>query len=306
VAQQSPAAPGGGRLNKLISLIESGGVAFGTWLRAGSVLDAIWIGDSSYDFALYDLEHDAFDVEALRTTLQFMLNRRRIAEEALAGRMGPPVVPVARIPANGRERSEWMVKLLLDVGVYGVVFPTINTVDDARHALQAMRYPAAAGESDREPVGRRGYAPAHAMRYWGLSRYEYFDRADVWPLDPRGELLPILQCETVEGLTNLPAICRELKTPGVILISAGDLSVSMGLKGRYPPELWEAIWQAARVCQEHGVPFGSAQGTLQNVEELIGRGCQLITLDDTHDVAALHHALRAAGRGAELPPAPAR
>src|SRR5919198_702140 len=114
--------PGTGRLNKVIALIEGGGVAFGTWLRAGSIPDAIWIGDSAYDFGLFDLEHDAFDLEGLRISLQFML--------------------------NGRERDEWLVKQLLDLGVYGVVFPTINTVEDARHALQAMRYPAAQSAPD--------------------------------------------------------------------------------------------------------------------------------------------------------------
>jgi 4-hydroxy-2-oxoheptanedioate aldolase len=169
-----------------------------------------------------------------------------------------------------------------------------------------MRYPAALGAADPEPAGRRGYAPANGMRYWGLPRYEYYDRADVWPLDANGELLPILQCETREGLANLPAICRELKTPGLILISAGDLSVSLGLKGRYTGELWEAVWEAARICREHSVPFGSAQGTLENVEELIGRGCQLITLDDGHDVRALAHALAVTGRTAEHSDPPAR
>ena len=94
------AALGAGRLNKVIALIEAGGVAFGTWLRAGSIPDAIWVGDSAYDFALFDLEHDAFDLEGLRISLQFMLNRRRIAEEALAGRLGPPVVPERLVAPN--------------------------------------------------------------------------------------------------------------------------------------------------------------------------------------------------------------
>ena len=64
---------GAGRLNKVIALVEGGNAAFGTWLRAGSIPDAVWIGDSAYDFALFDLEHDAFDLEGLRISLQFML-----------------------------------------------------------------------------------------------------------------------------------------------------------------------------------------------------------------------------------------
>jgi 4-hydroxy-2-oxoheptanedioate aldolase len=289
---------GAGRLNRVIELIEGGGVAFGTWLRAGSVPDALWAAGAGYDFALFDLEHDAFDLEGLRLSLQFLLDRRQVAEAALGGRLGPAVVPIARVPANGRERNEWLVKQVLDLGVYGVVFPTINTVQDARHALQAMRYPATAGEAAAEPAGRRGFAPANAARYWGVSRDDYIERADVWPLAARGELLPVLQCETTEGLEHLPALCRALPRPGVVLISAGDLSVSMGHRGRYTAEVWDAIWQAADVCRQHGVPFGSAQGTADNVADLVRRGFRLITLDDAHDTAALRAARAAAGRGA--------
>jgi 4-hydroxy-2-oxoheptanedioate aldolase len=285
-----------GRLNRVVELLEAGGTAFGPWLRAGSVPDAIWAAGSGYDFALYDLEHDAFDLEGLRLSLQFMLDRAQIGADALAGRRGPAVVPFARVPANGRERTEWLVKQVLDLGVFGVVFPTIETVEDARHALQAARYPQAGGAPDAAPPGRRGYAPANAARYWGLSREAYFRRADVWPLDPEGELLPVLQCETVAGLANLPAICQALPRPGLILISAGDLSVSMGYGGRYTPEVWDAIWRAADVCRRFGVPFGSAQGTAENVADLVRRGFQLITLDDGHDLSALRAAHAAARR----------
>jgi 4-hydroxy-2-oxoheptanedioate aldolase len=88
---------------------------------------------------------------------------------------------------------------VLDCGVYGIVFPMINTVEDAEHALQASRYIQARGAEDAAPVGRRGHAPANAIRCWGITQSEYYDKADVRPLDPRGEILPILQCETQQG-----------------------------------------------------------------------------------------------------------
>ena len=105
---------------------------------------------------VYELEHSAFSLTDLRLSLQFMLDRREIAE---SGSVAPRVTPFVRIPVNGREQSQWIVKQVLDIGVYGIVFPMINTPEDAVAALQAARYIQAADAPDQEPVGRRGHAP---------------------------------------------------------------------------------------------------------------------------------------------------
>ncbi len=57
-----------------------------------------------------------------------MLDRRELAE---AGSIAPKVAPLVRVPANGREQSQWIAKQVLDQGVYGIVFPMINTPEDA-------------------------------------------------------------------------------------------------------------------------------------------------------------------------------
>jgi len=296
-AQSSRAAC---RLNRVIDLLETGGVALGSFLPAGSLPDAVWASTSPYDFVVYEMEHNTFDVKDLRLSLQFMLDRRQIAQEAQAGRLGPRVVPFVRIPLNGRERGEWIIKQVLDAGVYGIVFPMINTVDDARHALQAARFPQGSGVEDTDPIGRRGHSPEAAMRYWGLSQPEYFDRADVWPLDRQGEVLPILQCETAEGVANLPAICRELKTPGLILISEGDLSVSLGCKGVYTAEVEAAVQHAVQVCREYGVPYGSPQATADNIAERIDNGFQFLMPTVRRDTSTLQKALTLIGRTATV------
>ena len=125
------------RLNKVIELIEAGKPAFGPFVPAGSIPDATWIASSNYDFVVYELEHNAFNLSELRLSLQFMLDRRQIVE---SGSLAPQVTPLVRIPVNGREQSQWIVKQVLDIGVYGIVFPMINTPEDAVAALQAARY----------------------------------------------------------------------------------------------------------------------------------------------------------------------
>ncbi len=281
------------RLNKVIELIEAGKPAFGPFVPAGSIPDATWIASSNYDFVVYELEHNAFNLSELRLSLQFMLDRRQILE---SGSLAPQVTPMVRIPVNGREQSQWIVKQVLDIGVYGIVFPMINTPEDAVAALQAARYIQASDAPDQEPVGRRGHAPGNVLRYWGLDQPEYFDRADVWPLDPDGEILPILQCETIEGVNNLSAILDAVPQPGLILISESDLSVSLGQKGRPGPLVDEAVQRAREVCQERGVPYGSPQVDMANVEQRINEGFSFLMPGAARVSEALNRGRELAGR----------
>jgi 4-hydroxy-2-oxoheptanedioate aldolase len=282
------------RLNKVIELIEQGKCAFGPFVPAGSIPDAIWIASSQYDAAVFELEHGTFDLADLRLSLQFMLDRRQILE---SGTLAPAVVPFVRLPINGREQNQWIVKQVLDIGVFGIVFPMINTPEDAIAAIQASRYIQAKDAPDQQPVGRRGHAPGSACRYWGLSQPEYFDKADAWPLDPNGEILPLLQCETIESVENLPRIIDALDgKPGLILISESDLSVSMGYKGVYNEEVAAAVQRAAGTCKDHGVPFGSPQVDASNVEQRIAEGFQFLMARHGRETSALQKGRQLAGR----------
>ena len=262
------------RLNPVIARLERGEPAFGCFLQGGSVPDAAWGARSGYDFVVYEMEHGPFNVTDLRLSLQFMLDRRELAE---SGSIAPKVAPLVRVPANGREQSQWIAKQVLDQGVYGIVFPMINTPEDAVAALRACRYAQALGAPDREPVGQRGHSPAGASRYWGPSILDYTDKADVWPLDPDGEILLCLQCEHIESVENLPRILDAVDNkPGVILISEKDLSVSMGYRSLFTPEVAEAVHRAASICRERGVPFGSPQVTPENVQQRLDDGFRFL------------------------------
>lgn len=272
------------RLNKVIKIIEDGGVAFGPFLTAGSIPDAYWVTTSPYDFVVWEMEHSPYNVSDLRLSLQFMLNRQQIAQ---SGSVAPSVVPMVRVPVNGRENNEWVIKQVLDCGVYGIICPMINTVEDAEHVVQAARYIQEKGAKDAEPVGRRGHAPGNAIRYWGLEPTEYFDKADVWPLDPRGEILLCLQCETQQGVSNLRSILKKVPKGGLVLISEGDLSVSLGCRGQYTSEVAAAVQEAVTICKEFGVPFGSPQANAQNMAERIDDGFQFLMPAPGRDLSAL-------------------
>ena len=183
------------RLNGIIKALEEGGVAF----VGAAPADGAAGTNAPYDGALFEMEHGPYDIRALQEGLQSMLDRRQIAQRGLA----PAVTPIVRIPPN-QGQTNWVAKQVLDIGVYGIIWPHVDTVEEAYNAVAAMRYPRVEGRPLREPFGRRGDAPKRAVTYWGITQQEYYARADVWPLNPQGELLCCLMIESPEGIGNLP------------------------------------------------------------------------------------------------------
>ena len=171
------------RLNGVIKALESGKPAFAPFTSA-EVNNALTIGGAAFDGVVFEMEHDPYDIKTLRDCMQYMLNRRQIAT---SGSIAPAVTPFVRIPPNGGEHMPWIAKQVLDIGVYGMVWPHVSSVDEARNAVQACRYPRPREAKYYEPAGQRGDAPRTAARYWGLTDQEYYKKADIWPLNPDGE-----------------------------------------------------------------------------------------------------------------------
>jgi 4-hydroxy-2-oxoheptanedioate aldolase len=240
------------------------------------------------------MEHGPYDTRTLRDALQYMLNRRQIVQgETLA----PTVTPIVRIPPNGGEKNQWIAKQVLDAGVYGVVWPHVSTVEDAYNAVAACRYPRPKEAPHYEPEGQRGDAPTVAARYWGLTQQEYYARADVWPLDPQGEILVIIMCEEVRAIDELPRILEEVPGIGVVLIGEGDLSQNLGYPRQYEhPAVVEAMRTILRTCQEHGVACGHPHVDPQNVGRLVEGGYRFLMAAPTRSYAGLDATLRATGR----------
>jgi imidazolonepropionase-like amidohydrolase/2-keto-3-deoxy-L-rhamnonate aldolase RhmA len=272
----APSAVDSNRLNRLVPRLQAGKPIFGGSIPPNSPTALNLARSSGWDFVWFEMEHSGFAPAELEAAVSSLLDRRQIQEDG----PGPAVVPLVRIPSNGREMNEWTIKHVLDQGVFGILFPHINTVEEARHAVSFSRYAQAAGAPDREPAGHRGVAPANAMRFWGIRGFkEYHRRADVWPLDPDGELLVWILIEEEEGARNLRDILREVPVSGVIAAEV-DLSTSLGFPGgRFSPEVAKVMADIVATCKEFGVPVG-ALATAENVEQRIKDGYQILLTGD--------------------------
>jgi len=263
------------RLNKVIELLEQGKVAFGgAIVSPGNIDNAIAFADLGYDFVIFEMEHEGFDFPNLRVSLQFLLNRQRIAK---GGSVGPDTVPFVRVPPNARELNQWVLKQTLDTGVYGLILPHLDTVEQARAAVIACRYPQANGVADFEPAGQRGWAPLGAPRYWGLNAREYTAAADLWPLDPQGELFFMPLVEGVEGVRNLPSILKEVKGIGAIWAGSGDLAMELGVPGNMSdPKVEEGYQQILKACKEFNVACACIAFRPEDVERRLEQGFRII------------------------------
>ena len=241
------------RLNGLIQRFIDGKPALGTFIPNGSIEDAVWVYNSGYDFVVLEMEHSGPDFPSLRISLQFLLDRAQVAETGLR----PEITPLVRIPPNSRERNQWVVKQTLDYGVYGLVVPHLNTPEEAVAWCQAARYPQLREATDYEPQGLRGTAPANAQRYWGVDYDTYYVRADLWPLDPDGELLLMPLVEEEEGGHNIRDILKAAPGVGAIFLGEVDLSVSLGYPmQREHPDVVAARDIVLAACKDAGVPCG--------------------------------------------------
>ncbi|MCW5619790.1 MAG: hypothetical protein KIS79_01610, partial [Burkholderiales bacterium] len=127
-------------INRVKSLLRSGGVAIGPILQLPSPPLVSLLAHAGFDWLWIDMEHSPIGIE----TVQLMIDATK----------GTPTVPLVRIPWN----HHWLAKPVLDVGAMGVVTPTVNTRSEAAAAVAALRYP---------PQGVRGFGPTIAAARWG-------------------------------------------------------------------------------------------------------------------------------------------
>jgi 4-hydroxy-2-oxoheptanedioate aldolase len=97
------------RLNSIIAALEAGTTAFATFAQAERET-AIAMSTSAYDGVIFEMEHNPWDIAALRDGLQYLLNRGQIAR---SGSVAAPVTPLVRIPPNGAEKAQFHAKQAL-------------------------------------------------------------------------------------------------------------------------------------------------------------------------------------------------
>lgn len=201
--------------------------------------------EKDIDFTVIDEQYGDFDVNDVRKVLVDMRVNNR-----------PPIVaPIVRIPLAVRDAPQEVVRQLLNAGVFGIMFPDIETREQATAAISSMRFPQTAGTADQVPPGLRGSGYGSAPEYWGTNEEEYRTQADVWPLDPAGKLVAMIQIESLAGIRALNEIL-EVPGIGVIFLGPTDLASSIGAEGPNAPSVEALVQEVLQVCLARNIPCG--------------------------------------------------
>ena len=265
-AQQKPA-----HLNPVIAKLAEGKTVYGLITGDLSLAYAREVARAPVDFIYADLEHNPLDFPGLHLFLMGMTDKAMVLKK---GNLQPNVALFARFPPEA-DQSQWVVKQALDIGLHGVIFNGVDTREQALVAVKSMRYPQLKGSKYYEPNGTRGAGAANANWIWGISGDEYDRHADLWPLNPEGDLLAIVMIESVEGLQNLNAIAS---TPGVGALfvgAANDLTRSMGVRPG-SPEVEAGLQKILGACKAQNIACAITANTANEVVKRVKEGWRII------------------------------
>jgi 4-hydroxy-2-oxoheptanedioate aldolase len=205
--------------------LTAGEQQIGLWSHLSSYISTEVIAGAGFDWIVLDAEHSPNDPLTILPQLQ-----------ACTGGTASPVV---RVPWNDTA----LIKRYLDVGAQTLLVPYVQDAEEAKSAVEAMRYP---------PRGVRGFT--------GLSRASRFGRVKDYFARAEKELCLIVQVETGEALGNLEAIAA-VDGVDAVFIGPGDLSASLGHLGDPGhPDMQKIIVDTIKRIRACGKPAGILTG----------------------------------------------
>jgi 4-hydroxy-2-oxoheptanedioate aldolase len=226
------------RMNRLIALLEAGRPAIGVWtgaLSAPRMAKVLAISDA--DFIVADVEHDLYDFSMLH---RFLLE---VQDFSLRYRTEPRVAPVVLVKLGNRATWDprYEIAESLKAGpAMGIWLPMVESRADLERAISAVR-------------------GAETSALAGLNIPK--ERRDVWPLNPKGELLIVAMIETEEGVRHAREI---VETPGLSALETVHI----------PEADAERI---LKICQERGV-LAATDATPGDIKAKIEAGYKLISV----------------------------
>ena len=234
--------------NPFHELLARPAIPLGTWLMSGNSASAEAMGCVGFDWLVVDMEHVPVDYRDAYQILQ-----------AVAGTAAHPVVRLAW-------NDGVMVKRALDIGAQTLMFPFVQSAEDARRAVASTRYPRAG----QAVPGTRGFAAMHRGSRYGTIA-DYANRAN-------DAISCLIQLETPAALEQLEAIAA-VEGVDALFIGPGDLSATMGLIGNMAhPDLQAALKNAAQRARAVGKPIGIVGPTPEMVQQFIDYGYHYVAV----------------------------
>lgn len=238
--------------NQLKRKLSAGQPALGYWLSLNSLAATEMAAGAGWDWLLLDMEHSIHNIEVVESHVLAALN-------------GGSAELVVRIPSI----DPVLVKQLLDGGVRSFMFPFVQTMEEARLAVESTRYP---------PHGMRGFS--------GTTRANRYGRDTDYLKSYADEVCVIIQIETPQAVTNIPTY-GTIDGIDAMLIGANDLAANMGHLGdTRHPEVVRTLEGAGQAIRATGKASGF-QFFDERAAHLLKQGFTLAAVDgDLHTMSS--------------------
>jgi 2-keto-3-deoxy-L-rhamnonate aldolase RhmA len=232
--------------------------SFGSWIQVLHPSVAEMLSAVGFDWLAVDMEHSDAGVSQYSDIIRGMYGR------------GP--VPMARV----QENDTLVIRRLLDAGAWGVIIPMVNSAEEARRAVRAVKFP---------PHGIRGSGFARANDY-GQGFDEYIRASE--------DVLVMAMCETKQSVDNIEEIVAVDGIDGIFM-GPYDLSMSYGIPGKTnEPVMAAARKKVLAACKKTGKAPGLHHFTLtpESIKGIVDEGFLFIALGV--DAAFIQSGARAA------------
>jgi 4-hydroxy-2-oxoheptanedioate aldolase len=213
------------RVNKAIELWEDGQPIYYAHWGVGPGIDpyaqGVNMARTHLDALNVEMEHGALDFSALREFMRGLVD----GGPTPSGHRTPSVFVetcIIGLDEAYMRANSWVIQQLLDCGVHGIHMCHARNTKAIQVATQmAMRYPFDRPGIPKLPMrGLRGSAAGYAAQIWGVDLFKYNHLADLWPLNPKGELIFGVKIEDTiadtqaAGTIALPGIAMAEWGPG--------------------------------------------------------------------------------------------
>jgi 4-hydroxy-2-oxoheptanedioate aldolase len=230
-------------INRFKRAIAAGQLQIGLWCSLCSSIAADILRDAGFDWLLLDTEHSPNEIPDILWQLQ-----------ACEGGTATPIV-----------RPAWndtvIIKRCLDIGAQTLLVPYVQSAEEAKRAVEAVRYP---------PGGVRGVAVASRASHYGRVA-GYLNKANT-------EVCLLVQVETRAAMARLEAIATVEGVDGVF-IGPSDLAASLGHIGNPAhPEVQKAIEECVLRLKAVGKPAGILTPNEEEVRRYIGWGYTFVAV----------------------------
>lgn len=233
-------------MNFLRQRVLAGEFMCGAWCNLASSITVEMASQVGYDWILLDQEHGPGDNLTLLHQIQ-------------AADAGGSAGVIVRIAWNEMPRF----KRALDLGAAGIMVPYVQTEEEARQAVDSLRY---------APQGMRGVAGTPRAAGYGRGFQEYYDQANQ-------NLLTVVQIETQKSLDNLEAIAA-VDGVDVLFVGPLDLSISLNLPGRFQDKDYcRALERVAQAAKQAGKAAGILLPSTEEIPMLADMGYTFIAVD---------------------------